>query len=207
MMPRGAESRTSIRKSVLFWWILFVVIQMAERVFLLRDALEQETPTAALLLKTLLVGVRGDFITATFALVLAGSGAGVYTLIRHGLSGLRQSPWHVLLSFRPAFHVGCALAGVLLFVLLCVDMGYYGFNHQHMDFVFLEYIGDLLAPAATTEGTAAAGRDRRRRRRGARRRSRRPSRPWCSRASRRGRCRCGRPRRSTAAVRRHSSNC
>ncbi len=153
MMPRWVESGASIRKSVLFWWILFVVIQMAERVFLLRDALEQETPTAALLLKTFLVGVRGDFITATCALVLGVAGAGVYTLIRHGLSGLRQSPRHVFLSFRPAVHVGCVLTGLLLFVLLCVDMGYYGFNHQHMDFVFLEYLGDLLAPAATTEGT------------------------------------------------------
>ena len=153
MMPRWTESGASIRKSVLFWWILFVVIQMAERVFLLRDAFDQETPTAVLLLKTLLVGVRGDFITATFALVLAGAGAGVYTLIWHGLAGLRHSPRDISLSFRPVFHVGCVLAGVLLFVLLCVDMGYYGFNHQHMDFVFLEYIGDLLAPAATTEGT------------------------------------------------------
>ena len=153
MMQRWAEARASIRKSVLFWWILFVVIQMAERVFLLRDALEQETPTPELLLKTLLVGVRGDFITATFALVLAGVGAGLYALLRHGWAGWAQSTRLFAHSFRPAFHVGCVLAGMLLFVLLCVDMGYYGFNHQHMDFVFLEYIGDLLAPAATTEGT------------------------------------------------------
>ncbi|HNC82239.1 MAG TPA: hypothetical protein PK999_04285, partial [Nitrospira sp.] len=92
MMPRWADSGASIRKSVLFWWILFVVIQMAERVFLLRDALDQETPTASLLLKTLLVGVRGDFITATFAVVLGGVGAGLYALLRQGVAGLRQSP-------------------------------------------------------------------------------------------------------------------
>jgi phosphoglycerol transferase MdoB-like AlkP superfamily enzyme len=153
MMQRWADARTSIRKSVLFWWILFVVIQMAERVFLLRDAMEQEMPSGPLLLKTLLVGVRGDFITATFALVLAGIGAGGWALLRQGWTALRHSPWLFALSFRPALHVGCLLAGLLLFVLLCVDMGYYGFNRQHMDFVFLEYIGDLLAPAATTEGT------------------------------------------------------
>ena len=153
MMQGWAASRASIRKSILFWWILFVVIQMAERVFLLRDALEQETPTLALLLKTLLVGVRGDFITATFALALAGIGAGLYALLRRGWTGIRQSPRPFTLAFRPALHVSCVLAGLLLFVILCVDMGYYGFNHQHMDFVFLEYIGDLLAPAATTEGT------------------------------------------------------
>ncbi len=153
MMQRWADARASIRKSVLFWWILFVVIQMAERVFLLRDALEQETPTLPLLIKTLLVGVRGDFITATFALVLAGVGAGAWALLRHGAAGLRRSSQLFALSFRPALHVGCLLSGLLLFALLCVDMGYYGFNRQHMDFVFLEYIGDLLAPAATTEGT------------------------------------------------------
>ena len=44
---------------------------------------------------------------------------------------------------------------MLLFVLLSVDMGYYGFNRQHMDFAFLEYVGDLFAPAATTETTNA----------------------------------------------------
>ena len=34
-------------------------------------------------------------------------------------------------------------------------MGYYGFNRQHMDFVFLEYIGDLFAPVASPEATNA----------------------------------------------------
>ena len=32
-------------------------------------------------------------------------------------------------------------------------MGYYGFNQQHLDFVFLEYIGDLLSHAPDTEET------------------------------------------------------
>lgn len=153
MMQRWAEARASIRKSVLFWWILFVVMQMAERVFLLRDAFEQEAPNLPLLLKTLIVGVRGDFITATFALVLAGVGAGGWALLRHGWSGLRRATQSFLLTFRSALHVGCVLTGFLLFVLLSVDMGYYGFNRQHMDFVFLEYIGDLFAPAATPEAT------------------------------------------------------
>jgi len=153
MMQRWADARASIRKSVLFWWILFVVMQMAERVFLLRDAFEQETPSLPLLFKTLIVGVRGDFITATFALVLAGVGAGGWALLRHGWSGLRRATQSFLLTFRSALHVGCVLTGVLLFVLLSVDMGYYGFNRQHMDFVFLEYVGDLFAPAATPEAT------------------------------------------------------
>ncbi|MGC3976501.1 MAG: hypothetical protein QM771_19280, partial [Nitrospira sp.] len=96
MMQRWAEPGASIRKSVLFWWILFVVIQMAERVFLLRDALDQETPTAPLLLKTFLVGVRGDFITATFALVLGG-GSGPVSTRCYGRA------WAVCVTLRVTF--------------------------------------------------------------------------------------------------------
>src|SRR5512132_2554120 len=92
MMERWSEARSSIRKTVIFWWILFVVMQMAERVFLLRDAFAQEAPTLALLLKTLAVGVRGDFITATFALVLAAVGAAGWALIRQGWTRLRKPP-------------------------------------------------------------------------------------------------------------------
>lgn len=153
MMQRWSDARSSIRKMVIFWWILFVVMQMAERVFLLGDAFTQETPTPALLLKTLAVGVRGDFITATFGLILAVIGASAWALIRQGWTGLRSSARPFVLSFRPALHVSCLLFGLLLFVLLSVDMGYYGFNRQHMDFVFLEYVGDLFAPAATTDQT------------------------------------------------------
>ncbi len=155
MMARLAGHSMSIRKTVLFWWILFVVIQTAERMFLLRDALEQETPSASLLLKTLVVGVRGDFITATFALALALIGAGGWTLLTHGWTTLRRSPETCARVFQSAFHVSAIPVGVLLFALLCVDMGYYGFNRQHMDFVFLEYIGDLFAPATTTGSTNA----------------------------------------------------
>ncbi len=53
MMARCAEARSSVRKTVLFWWILSVVMQTTERLFLLRDAFAQETPTLSLLLHTL----------------------------------------------------------------------------------------------------------------------------------------------------------
>lgn len=153
MMRRWTGAGESIRKTVLFWWILFVVIQMAERLFLLGDALEQETPSVPLLLTTLVVGVRGDFITATFALALALTSAGGWTLLSHKWDDLRRSSTLCARAFHRAFSVSASMVGLLLFVLLCVDMGYYGFNRQHMDFVFLEYIGDLFAPATTTGGT------------------------------------------------------
>lgn len=153
MMRRWTGAGESIRKTVLFWWILFVVVQAAERLFLLGDALEQETPSVPLLLTTLVVGVRGDFITATFALVLAVAAAAAWTLVSHKWDDLRRSSTLCARAFHRACPVSAALVGLLLFVLLCVDMGYYGFNRQHMDFVFLEYLGDLFAPATTTGGT------------------------------------------------------
>ena len=153
MMERWTGAGASIRKTVLFWWILFVVIQTAERLFLLGDALEQETPSMPLLLTTLVVGVRGDFITATFALALALAAACGGTLLSHRWDDLRGSSTLCARAFHRAFPVSAALVGLLLFVLLCVDMGYYGFNRQHMDFVFLEFIDDLFAPATTTGGT------------------------------------------------------
>ncbi len=153
MMRRWTGAGESIRKTVLFWWILFVVVQAAERLFLLGDALEQETPSVPLLLTTLVVGVRGDFITATFALVLALAAAAAWTLVSHKWDDLRRSSTLCARAFHRACPVSAALVGLLLFVLLCVDMGYYGFNRQHMDFVFLEYLGDLFAPATTTGGT------------------------------------------------------
>ncbi len=137
MMSRWTGAGASIRKTVLFWWILFVVIQTAERLFLLGDALERETPSVPLLLTTLMVGVRGDFITATFALALALASAGGWTLLSHKWDDLRHSSTLRARAFHRAFPVSAALVGLLLFVLLCVDMGYYGFNRQHMDFVFL----------------------------------------------------------------------
>ena len=65
------ETKSSVRRQLLFWWILFVVFQSAERLFLLKEAVDAESPSAAMLIQTLLVGLRGDFIVATIALALA----------------------------------------------------------------------------------------------------------------------------------------
>ena len=77
MTPPLDHPFTSFRRTLLFWWLLFVVLQQAERLFLLRDALAVETPSAGVLARTLVTGLRGDFITATIALALAAILAGV----------------------------------------------------------------------------------------------------------------------------------
>jgi phosphoglycerol transferase MdoB-like AlkP superfamily enzyme len=143
----------SIRRSVLFWWILFVAMQAAERVFLLPDAMAQERPSAVLLFNTFLVGLRGDFITATCALLLGASVAGLCTLALMGWRRWRGRIGSGAQLFRRALQPACAAFALLLFVLLCVDMGYYTHNRQHMDFVFLEYVGDLITSPAAADQT------------------------------------------------------
>ncbi|MFO0767957.1 MAG: hypothetical protein U0231_14480 [Nitrospiraceae bacterium] len=137
-------------ESVLFWWILFVVLQVAERLFLLRDAWT-ETPTVPLLLHTFVVGLRGDFISATSALVLAL----IRPVWRHwpvwGWQRVRGTVAAPARLFQRALQPACVSLALLLLILLCVDMGYYTFNRQHMDFVFLEYVGDLLTSPPTSE--------------------------------------------------------
>lgn len=143
----------TIRRSVLFWWILFVVLQVAERLFLLRDAWTQETPTVPLLLHTFVVGLRGDFISATSALVLALILAGLGTLLSWGWQRVRGTVAAPARLFQRALQPACVSLALLLLILLCVDMGYYTFNRQHMDFVFLEYVGDLLTSPSTPSET------------------------------------------------------
>jgi phosphoglycerol transferase MdoB-like AlkP superfamily enzyme len=153
MMAIWTTMTGSVRRSMIFWWILFVAMQAAERLFLLPDAVAQERPSASLLFDTFVVGLRGDFITGTCALLLAASCAGFATLT---LMGWRR--WHGGIGsgaqlFRRALHPACAAFAMLLLILLCVDMGYYTHNRQHMDFVFLEYVGDLLASPAAAHQT------------------------------------------------------
>jgi hypothetical protein len=49
MMTVRTAVGPSTRRQLFFWWILFVVIQSAERLFLLKDALEAESPTPTML--------------------------------------------------------------------------------------------------------------------------------------------------------------
>ena len=149
--PTGASS--SVRQQLLFWWILFVVFQSAERLFLLKDAAEHEAPSFALLTQTFLVGLRGDFIVATIALALAALAGGAFTLAWKWRAAWQKErlPFHA--AYRRGLRAGGLALAAILLVLLFTDMGYYGFNQQHLDFVFLEYIDDLLSHAPDTEET------------------------------------------------------
>lgn len=134
----------SLRRVLLFWWGVFLVIQQAERIFLMHEAWSLEVPTGRLLLKMLWTGLRADLISATSAVLIAAIfGLAIGASLRV-LSRLWESPG----TFATWFRVGTIAASwfMAVFVVTCltIDMGYYHFNKQHLDFVFFEYIGDLI---------------------------------------------------------------
>jgi arylsulfatase A-like enzyme len=130
-------------RTLVFWWLLLVVIQQAQRVFLLAGVLSREAPPVGLLLMTLATGVRADFVTAGLGIVAAvvlGALAGSLLLIRRR--------WRRAGSISRAYARGLAIAAALVaalyFAVLGVDMGYYLYSGQRMDFVLFEYFGDLI---------------------------------------------------------------
>ena len=150
----------SYRRTLVFWWMLFVVIQQAERFFLLPEAWALEEPPASLLAKTLLTGLRADLITATFGILLAAGLGGVLGLLLTVLTRYRDVPLPTGVCHRRGLTGASVLMGLLLMTLLTVDMGYYGYNQQHLNFVFFEYLDDLFAQqtgeAEAMETVAAA---------------------------------------------------
>jgi hypothetical protein len=141
----------SFRRTLVFWWILFLVIQQAERLFLLPDAVALERPAIGIVLKTLMTGFRADFIVSTIAIICAAAMAGIVGLILTWLRGMsrRGRPYHVVLTISSGF------VSLLILIVLTADMGYYHHNHQHLDFVFFEYLDDLLGQPGM--GGAQAG--------------------------------------------------
>lgn len=143
--------RWTYRAILLFWWLVFVAIQQAERLFLLPEAWQLERPEPDQLIRTLWTGLRADLITATFGILLAVLLGGVVGLL---LSAAAPAPAGV--QHRRGLVGASLLVGLLLLAVLVVDMGYYGYNQQRLDFVFFEYVDDLLtqrsAPAEATGG-------------------------------------------------------
>src|SRR5438132_10980856 len=131
----------SFRRTLIFWWILFLVIQQAERLFLLPDAVALERPAIGIVFKMLMTGFRADFIISTVAILCAAAMAGILGLILTWLGWMSRSrrPYHVLLT------ISSGIVSLLILIVLTADMGYYHHNHQHLDFVFFEYLDDPLA--------------------------------------------------------------
>lgn len=152
--------RWSYRALFVFWWLLFLGIQQAERLFLLPETWTLEQPTAGMLVKTLWIGLRADLITASLGMLLAAGIGGVTGLLLTLATRRRAVPVPVDVHHRRGLFGAVLLVGLLLMTVLIIDMGYYGYNQQHLDFVFFEYVDDLLtqqsAPAEADAATITA---------------------------------------------------
>src|SRR5439155_6412408 len=157
-LQRGCPARQPLMGVLVFWWILLFLVQGAERVFLLREAARVEPPTPAVLGLTLLTGARADLILATLAVAVAALGA-VIVAAPLALVPRRRHGAGVAASFRSSLRAWCWALAVVFLLVLTVDMGYYGYNRQHLDAVFFEYVDEMLsrAPAATPDGEATTG--------------------------------------------------
>jgi hypothetical protein len=146
--------RLSPRRTFVFWWCLLFLIQLTHRLFLLPETMALESPTPGLLAETLLVGMRADLSVATYgafaALVLAS--VGWWTSSR--FLGLRKRTQDRSRFTTLLHYFSLIIAGIFMIVLI-VDMGYYAYNHTHLDYVFFEYLSDLTTQGVD-QGTQAS---------------------------------------------------
>jgi phosphoglycerol transferase MdoB-like AlkP superfamily enzyme len=148
----------SVRQRIVFWWMLFLVIQQVERWFLLPDVINVEAPSIPVLVYTLVTGFRADLITSTIAVLAVALIALVVNVVLWTAVGRRTGAawWQ---SYGRLVTTAGWVTGLLLVILLLLDIGYYRYNQQRLNFVFFEYLGDLLAQWKETGvvGSQAAG--------------------------------------------------
>lgn len=139
-----------LKHILVFWWLLFLVIQQVERFFLLPEVMRIEAPATSLLVKTFVTGLRADLITASIAVLLVFGLGFVMRVVLWPWNRWRKHAQSNLEAYRrdiTALGTGMAL---LLIVLLLIDIGYFQYNHQRLNFVFFEYIGDLVTQWSET---------------------------------------------------------
>jgi hypothetical protein len=148
----------SVKQRIVFWWGLLLLIQQVERWFLLPDVVNIEAPDWRVLIQTFTTGFRADLITSTIGILLSVLAAGLVSLVSWPLIG-RRSERAFSTSYGRALTVTGGVVGMLLVVLLLLDIGYYRYNQQRLNFVFFEYLGDLVTQWKETGiiGSQAAG--------------------------------------------------
>jgi len=151
----AAGATWSFQRTLVFWWVLFVVIQQVARLYLLPEALSIEPPGEGILRKTLMTGVRADLIVATLAVLMAVLAAWVSGTLRWAYGHWRGGDIDRHACMRGALIACGAVTAGLGLLLLTINMGYYFYGHQYLDFVFFEYMQDLLAPGSQATSQAA----------------------------------------------------
>jgi len=129
----------SLAERFAFWWLLLVVVQQAQRVFLIGAAALRDVPSPTVLGLTLVTGLRADLVTASFAMLAALAVA----LVVAAPVALRGRP-RARAALVRTLGVAAAVLSVAYVAVLTVDMGYYLYSGQRLDAVFMEYVTDLL---------------------------------------------------------------
>ncbi|HEX5544118.1 MAG TPA: sulfatase-like hydrolase/transferase, partial [Nitrospira sp.] len=146
----------SIPSLLILWGGLFLLIQQVERFFLFPTTLSIETPTVSFIIKTFAAGLAQDLAVAGGALAV-----GTVLALPIGLVA-RLFVKHRTLAVTRKMFANClkapfGLIALTLTVIMMVDMSYYHFSHQRLNFVFFEYVADFLsAPVTGTQESQAA---------------------------------------------------
>jgi phosphoglycerol transferase MdoB-like AlkP superfamily enzyme len=134
----------SVWQTLVFWNVSVLLVLQAERLFLLPEVTAAEPPTASIIKTTFLVGVYNDVIVMLGAVALTVVLAGIAT----GLLAMYR-PFRTVLAFCEAYRrcllLLCLFLVIVLVAIVSVDIGYYAFNQQHLNFVFFEYVGDMIS--------------------------------------------------------------
>jgi hypothetical protein len=132
-------------ETLVFWWVLLLLVQQAQRLVLLAVAGAREPPSARVLLATLGIGVRADLVIAGFAIgascLVALMAGAIVLVVRRDASAQR-------VAVR-ALAITAAVMAAVTFLVETLDLGYYRYSGQRLDFVFLEYVGDVLEELTT----------------------------------------------------------
>lgn len=136
----------SLSSTLVFWWGVCLVIQSAERLFLVATTIPHEPPTTATLATTLGAGFRADLMGAAGGIVIAvvlglviGAGLAIAKRRRKG-HAVPGSPWKVGIT------VGAVVVALLILAVVTADMGYYRYRQRRVDRVFLESVIDVFSP-------------------------------------------------------------
>jgi phosphoglycerol transferase MdoB-like AlkP superfamily enzyme len=135
---------------------MFLLIHQVERFFLFPTTFSIESPTIPLMTQTLVAGFLQDLVIAAGALAVGTVFALSVTLVAL-LCVRRRTVAAASQMFANCLKACFGLIAFILTVIMMVDMSYYHFNHQHLNFVFFEYVADVLsAPVSGTQESQAA---------------------------------------------------
>src|SRR2546425_2830894 len=130
------DKSSSLSRLLAFWWVLFVIIQQTQRLFLFPETAALEWPTTGLLMRTLGAGLVGDMISATGAVAVAAVLGVLLSIPASRLSKTAKRNGGDTTRLKGALAGG----GGPVFVVPILGVGYYGFSQQHVNFVFFEYL-------------------------------------------------------------------